>query len=35
MPLNSYPKTKEDVLKYVRENDVYFVEIWFTDILDI
>jgi len=33
MPLNSYPKTKEDVLKYVRESDVYFVEIWFTDIL--
>lgn len=33
MALSSYPKTKEEVLKYIKENDVYFVEIWFTDIL--
>jgi glutamine synthetase len=33
MALSSYPKTEEDILKYVKENDVYFVEIWFTDIL--
>jgi len=29
----SFPKTKEEILKYIKENDVYFVEIWFTDIL--
>lgn len=33
MALNNYPKTKEEVLKYIKENDVYFIEIWFTDIL--
>lgn len=33
MVLNSYPKTEEEILKYIKENDVYFVEIWFTDIL--
>ncbi len=33
MALNSYPKTKEEILKYIKENDVYFVELWFTDIL--
>ncbi|MBC7319731.1 glutamine synthetase, partial [bacterium] len=33
MALNSYPKTKEEILKYIKENDVYFIEIWFTDIL--
>jgi len=31
--INSFPKTKEEVLKYVKENNVYFIEIWFTDIL--
>ncbi|MEN3012305.1 MAG: glutamine synthetase family protein [Dictyoglomus thermophilum] len=29
----SFPKTKEEVLKYVKDNNVYFIEIWFTDIL--
>lgn len=33
MSLSNYPKTKEDILKYIKENDVYFIEIWFTDIL--
>lgn len=33
MSLNSYPKTKEEILRYIKENDVYFIEIWFTDIL--
>lgn len=28
-----FPKTKEDILRYVEENEVYFIEIWFTDIL--
>lgn len=28
-----FPKTKEDILRYVEENGVYFIEIWFTDIL--
>ncbi len=27
------PKTKEDVLKFVKDNDVKFIRIWFTDIL--
>ncbi len=27
------PKTKEDVLRFVKDNDVKFVRIWFTDIL--
>jgi len=27
------PKTKEDVLEFVKENDVKFIRIWFTDIL--
>jgi glutamine synthetase len=27
------PKTKEEVLKFVKENDVKFIRIWFTDIL--
>jgi len=31
--VNEFPKTKEDILNYVKENDIYFVEIWFTDIL--
>jgi len=30
---NSFPKTKEEVLKYIKDNDIYFVEIWFTDVL--
>ncbi len=30
---NSFPKTKEEILKYIKENNVYFIEIWFTDIL--
>lgn len=30
---NSFPKTKEEILKYVKENNIYFIEIWFTDIL--
>lgn len=29
----SFPNTKEEILKYVKENEIYFVEIWFTDIL--
>ena len=29
----SFPKTKEEILKYIKENGIYFVEIWFTDIL--
>lgn len=29
----SFPKTKEEILKYIKENDIYFVEIWFADIL--
>ncbi|MCX7795145.1 MAG: glutamine synthetase family protein [bacterium] len=33
MALSSYPKEKKEVLKYMKENDVYFIEIWFTDIL--
>lgn len=33
MSTNIFPKTKEDILRYVKENDVYFIEIWFTDIL--
>jgi len=31
--LMSFPNTKEEILKYVKENEIYFVEIWFTDIL--
>ncbi|MCX7845177.1 MAG: glutamine synthetase family protein [Dictyoglomaceae bacterium] len=31
--INSFPKTKEEILKYIKENEIYFVEIWFTDIL--
>uniref|UniRef100_A0A7C3RMV9 Glutamine synthetase n=1 Tax=Dictyoglomus thermophilum TaxID=14 RepID=A0A7C3RMV9_DICTH len=30
---NSFPKTKEEVLKYIKDNDIYFVEIWFADVL--
>ncbi len=30
---NSFPKTKDEVLKYIKDNDIYFVEIWFTDVL--
>jgi glutamine synthetase len=33
MSLSNYPKAKEDILKYIKDNDVYFIEIWFTDIL--
>lgn len=33
MPINNFPNTKEEILKYVKENDIYFVEVWFTDIL--
>ncbi|MCS7201776.1 MAG: glutamine synthetase family protein [Dictyoglomus sp.] len=28
-----FPKTKEEVLKFVKEENVKFIEIWFTDIL--
>lgn len=28
-----FPDTKEDILRYVKENEIYFIEIWFTDIL--
>lgn len=28
-----FPKTKEEVLKFVKEENVQFVEIWFSDIL--
>ncbi|MBC7320017.1 glutamine synthetase [bacterium] len=28
-----FPNTKEDILRYVKENEIYFIEIWFTDIL--
>jgi len=24
---NSFPKTKEEVLKYIKDNNIYFVEI--------
>ncbi|MEF9476254.1 MAG: glutamine synthetase, partial [Candidatus Mariimomonas ferrooxydans] len=27
------PRTKQDVLKLVKQNDVKFIKIWFTDIL--
>jgi glutamine synthetase len=27
------PKTKEDVLRFIKDNDVKFIRIWFTDIL--
>jgi len=27
------PKTREDVLRFVKDNDVKFIRIWFTDIL--
>jgi glutamine synthetase len=33
MALESFPTTKEEILRYVKENDIYFIEIWFTDIL--
>lgn len=33
MPLNRFPDTKEEILRYVKENNIYFIEIWFTDIL--
>lgn len=33
MPLKDFPKTKDEILKYIKENEVYFVELWFTDIL--
>lgn len=33
MPLNRFPNTKEEILRYVKENNIYFIEIWFTDIL--
>jgi len=33
MPLKDFPKTKEEILKYIKENEIYFVELWFTDIL--
>ncbi len=29
----NFPNTKEEILKYVKENEIYFIEIWFTDIL--
>lgn len=29
----SFPNTKEEILRYVKENEIYFIEIWFTDIL--
>lgn len=28
-----FPKCKQEILKYIKENDIYFVEIWFSDIL--
>ena len=28
-------KTKNDVLKAVRENDVQFIRLWFTDVLGV
>jgi len=31
--MKSFPTTKEEILRYVRDNDIYFIEIWFTDIL--
>ena len=30
---NEFCKTKEDVLKIVREKDVSFIQFWFTDVL--
>ncbi len=30
---NNFPRTQEDILRYVKEEGVYFVEVWFTDIL--
>jgi len=31
--MKSFPTTKEEILRYVKDNDIYFIEIWFTDIL--
>ncbi|MFN3699578.1 MAG: type I glutamate--ammonia ligase, partial [Dictyoglomus sp.] len=28
-----YPKTKEEVLKFVKEKDIKFIELWFSDVL--
>ncbi|HPO82500.1 MAG TPA: glutamine synthetase family protein [bacterium] len=33
MALNSFPDTEDEILKYVKENNIYFIEVWFTDIL--
>ena len=32
---NEICKTKEDVLKIVREKDVSFIQFWFTDVLGV
>ncbi len=33
MSMEIFPKTKEDILRYIEENEIYFIEVWFTDIL--
>jgi len=33
MALNNFPDTEDEILKYVKENNIYFIEVWFTDIL--